>query len=147
MNYNHDLTGQVISATVQVSADSGATIVAQPDQCTPNGASPTVRIEFQDTTSGAWTETDYWWSHAGSVPLSGAETSPVTITADPANLADWSDIYGHSASDPAYTAAFDAAVQNAKIVSLSFGGYCHYANGVAVTGGGATFQLSSFTIG
>jgi hypothetical protein len=142
-NYNRDLTDTTITATVSVSASDGATFVF-PLDC-GGTIPPSVRIEFQDTSAGAYQPTDYWWSDVqGATTLSAAVGAPVTLTADTTNLSDWSDINGTSATDA--QAAFSAALKNVKEVSLSFGGGGCFAHGVAVSNGSATFQLWSFDI-
>ncbi len=144
-NWNTDLTGKIITAHVSINADTGVSFVANPDGC--GGGTPTVRLEFQRTTAGGWVETDYWWSHAGAATLDAATGGVQTLVGNTTNYGDWSDIYGHFADDPAYTAAFENALKDVKEVSLSFGGNC-YARGVAVKSGtgNAMFNLVDYSI-
>lgn len=145
-NYNKDLTGTTITAEVAVTGDPSAfgyNICGGASAGTSGGY---VRIEFQDTAAGPYNETDYWWSHAASTDLMAALSGNVTLTADTTNLADWSDINGHFASDPGYTDGFYHALANAKEISFSFGGGSCYANGVAVESGSASFVMHSLTI-
>lgn len=136
-----DLTGKTISATYWVS--SGGTLFY--DTTGNITGSPNVRIFFETSTPGSFAETDYWWSHAGSSVIA-ADGNTVTITTTIGNTADWSDFYGHFASESAYSNAFTAAASSATYVGLSFGGGYFFANGVGVSGGSATFHLTSFTI-
>jgi len=140
-NYNQDLTGQVIQATVSVSGSPD--FVVRPG-C-GNTIPPSVRIEFQDTSAGTYLPTDYWWSDVnGATTLAAASAGPVNLTGDTTVPADWSDINGESAT--LHRPEFAAALRNVKQVNLSFGGGSCFANGVAVTSGPATFTLQSLTI-
>jgi len=141
-NYNQDLTGQVIKATVSVSGSPAFDVRPGCAGSIP----PSVRIEFQDTSAGTYLPTDYWWSDVnGATTLAAASAGSVNLTGDTTDLSDWSDINGQSATN--YSAEFEAALQNVKQVNLSFGGGSCFANGVAVTSGTATFTLQSLTIG
>ena len=134
-----DLTGKTtITATV---SDAGGpfTYFGQPDAC---GTPANVRLYFQTSSGGSFAETDFWWSNPVSLPLNGL-TTPTSMAAslDPGN---WSDFFGHFGSDPAFTAAFQAAVANVTSIGLSFGGGCFFENGVGAPTGGS-FTLWSFT--
>lgn len=61
---------------------------------------------------------------------------------------EWSDYFGHFGNNPAYAAAFAAAVKDVQMIGLSFGGGCFFENGVGIvpgTGSGS-FRLMDFTV-
>lgn len=136
-----DLEGATITATFTVSGD-GTLFYDLTDNVS---GSPMVRIFFETSTPGSFAETDYWWSHTGSVSIA-ADGTTVTITASVGDAADWSDFYGHFGSDPTYSDAFAAATAHATYVGLSFGGGYFFANGVGVRDGTATFHLTGFSV-
>ena len=161
VNYNSNvepLTGATITATVSVTCSSAS--CAFDWRGTSTGSPASVRIEIQDTTSGAYTPNDYWWYH-GAVSLASASGTAVTITADTNVRASWSNICGQSATDTTvYTGTdcvggtypgvspydgFTNVLANAKIISFSFGGGSFFANGVAVIGS-ATFTATPFVV-
>jgi hypothetical protein len=141
-----DLTGQGVTAKVGVSVATGTqfTYYGDPDGC---GRPANVRFYFQTNTSGAFEETDYWWSNPVSVDLEALKSGDQTlfVAFDPSA---WSDFYGHLGSDPLDAAAFAAAVKDVREIGLSFGGGCFFENGVGIvpgTGSGS-FRLVSFTV-
>jgi hypothetical protein len=136
-----DLTGKTLSATV---SDSGGpfTYYGANTPSNPCPGTATVRFYFQTKSPASFAETDYWWSNPVSLPLNGLNApTPMSAPLTPTN---WSDYNGHLASDPAYTAAFQAAVKNVTSIGLSFGGGCFFENGVGAPNGG-TFTLKSFS--
>jgi hypothetical protein len=140
-----DMTGKTLSATVGVTVTTGTafTYYGQPDGC---GRPANVRFYFQTNTSGKFEETDYWWSNPVSVDLETLKAGDVTLTTGFTG-AEWSDFFGHFGSDPAYSAAFTAAVKDVQTIGLSFGGGCFFENGVGIqpgTGSGS-FRLMDFT--
>lgn len=121
-----------------------------------------MRFEFQDVTSGSYSESDYWWTTGTAQPtvldLNAAVAG--TMTASLANRTLWSNLCGHLASDTnIYTdcitgnagtispsAGFTNATKNAKLVGLSFGSAGSYASGVALNGVPGTFTVTAFGI-
>lgn len=154
-----DLTGQTITATVLV------TVTGNPQFCyggnTPwsswNTASPVpanTRL-YISTNPAAYDlgdaqqhENDYWWSSApGAWTVISATTGTVTLTS-PFDPAHWSNAQGHLASDPNYTAAFQAAVANVAQIGVAFGGGSFYDVGVAIwpNTGTAAFHLINYGV-
>jgi hypothetical protein len=107
-----------------------------------------VRFYFQTDTSGKFDETDYWWSNPVSINLQTLEAGQPASFPLSAPISDplmWSDYYGHFGSSPAYTTAFQRAVQDVEFIGLSFGGGCGFENGVGVATGGGNFRLMDFS--
>lgn len=145
-NYNVDLTGKTITATIGVDVGSDTLFWTRSTDCPNTGVDAYVRLEFQSVNQGPYGPSDYWWSTDGnSLNLASlAASSPQTLVISTKDLSKWSNINGQLASaDPA---GFAKALKNVKQVSLAFGSTCSYASGVAVTGEGGTFQLLSYTI-
>ena len=107
-----------------------------------NGYPGTVRLFLQrkgDNFSGSDVYQQYrYWSVSGFAELKPG-TNTITATLDPSN---WTDVYGKKGSD--FPDRFQAAIQNAENVGVTFGGGCFYGHGVFVTGGTATFTINSF---
>ena len=107
------------------------------------GSPGTVRLFFQrkgDDFSGAGLYQQYrYWSINGFQELNPG-TNTITATLDPSQ---WSDVYGKKGSD--FPDRFQAAINNAENVGVTFGGGCFYGHGVKVTGGTATFTVNSFS--
>jgi hypothetical protein len=143
-----DLTGKTVTARVGVTITNGNphfTYFGEPDAC---GRPANVRFFFQTDTSGKFQETDYWWSNPMSVDLEDLKASDQTLVAQYSDPSQWSDVFGHSGADPAYTAAFIEAVKDVQLNGLSFGGGCFFQNGVGIqpgTGSGK-FRLMDFSI-
>ncbi|MDX6557445.1 MAG: hypothetical protein QOF72_494 [Blastocatellia bacterium] len=142
-----DMTGKTISAMVGVTVTPGTvfTYYGEPDGC---GTPASVRFYFQTDTSGKFDETDYWWSNPVSINLQTLEAGQPASFPLSAPISDpsmWSDYYGHFGSSPAYTAAFQRAVQDVQFIGLSFGGGCGFENGVGVATGGGNFRLMDFS--
>ena len=161
LNYNKDLTGKTITASINIDAVPETTFTYR--GC-PGANAPSVRIEFQSTSAGKYTPNDYWWS-ADSANLASIINNPdiliVEAKTDVLNRAKWTNIAGKPATDTTepwtnYDGTIETvspydgytnALKDVKEVTLSFGGGSCYANGVAVTdGGSATFELLSFGI-
>jgi hypothetical protein len=145
-NCNVDLTGKTITATVGVDVSGDTQFWTRTTACENTGDDAYVRLEFQSVNQGPYGPSDYWWSTGGNnLNLSAlAALSPQTLSISTTDLSKWSNINGQLASaDPV---GFAKALKNVKQVSLAFGSLCSYASGVAVTGGGGTFQLLSYTI-
>ena len=124
-----------------------------------------VRLEFQDTASGAYTSNDYWW-FTGTTGTGVADLNvgtSATLTASLADRTQWTNICGQSATDtvpqpgpncvggtdPAVSPydGFTNALKNVKEVNLSFGRAARYASGVAAVGtDDAVFNMTSFTV-
>ena len=124
---NPDFSNKNISVTYTIMGDGLFS--------NPNGGdgSPTARVYFQAANKGPFNPSNYWWSHAASAVLVNGGPLTISTSTNTDNLADWSDFYGHYASDPIYTDAFKAAVKNVGSVGLSFGGGSFFANGVGAT--------------
>ena len=137
-----DLTGQTVFAELGIVNADTPTYIFYPDGCsTPAN----VRLYFR-TKQKALGESQYWWSNPTSISLAqltllGSTTFDVDL--DPAL---WSDRAGHFGSDPGYTEAFEAAVSDVVEIGVSFGGGCHFAFGVGVSSGSATFQLTELSV-
>jgi hypothetical protein len=153
-----DLTGKSITATV------GLTTTGNPVFCyggnTPWSSWNTCPVpantrlyistnpaayDLQDATLH---ESDYWWSSGPSaVATIDANTGTVVLT-DTFDPTHWSNAQGHSAADPAYTAAFQAAVANVRQIGVGFGGGCFFDVGIAVlpNTGTAVFHLINFSV-
>ncbi|HEV2120460.1 MAG TPA: hypothetical protein VGS11_10220 [Candidatus Bathyarchaeia archaeon] len=161
-------SSNTITATFDVPATLAtlATFVGNPNgnAC---GPSTSVRLFFQSTGTGnpgsitgpapnnGGFETKFWWSNTGTVAttvasgshynfVNGGTGGTITLSV-PLNGADWSDFYGHFGTG-SYGANFNAALGAISFIGLSFGSGCFFANGVGVTGGSATFELTSYTI-
>jgi hypothetical protein len=136
-----DFTGKQISVAYTISA--GATFSYDSSNGNTCGTPATARVYLQAASNGPFNPSNYWWSHSGSAVLVSGNSS---FTADTNNPSDWSDYYGHSAGDSAYSDAFAAAVKNVGSVGLSFGGGCFFANGVGATPSGTSMSLTSFNV-
>ena len=136
-----DRTGGTLSATVGVVTTGTTTFAAYPDGCNPSGADPKVGLYFQTQTVGGFNPSDYWWS-SERVLVDGLVNTPTLLTRGLA-LGNWSDWDGHlNTFDAAHEASFAAAVANVTSWGVSFGGGCHYANGVGTPTGSAVFSLT-----
>jgi hypothetical protein len=146
-NYNVNLTGKTITATVAVHVSTDTLFWTRSTACVNDGNDAYVRLEFQTVAQTPnYGPDDYWWSTDGnSLNLSTlALASPQTLSVSTIDLTKWSNLDGQLASSR--PAAFAKALKNVKEVSLSFGSPCRYASGVAVTGGGGIFELLNYTI-
>lgn len=148
-----------ISATINITGTTGATIQGNPLWTTIYGSPTTpafVRLFFQSNlpsdgsavcVPGNDNSGNYWWAGVSSYTfVAGTGSSAIvtmTATLAPSN---WSGICGGAGS--ANIPAFDNALANVKYVGISFGSGYFYASGVGVDGstGSATFQLVSFTV-
>ena len=142
-----------ITAEVGVTANSGSPTFVSSDACTA-----TVGLEFQDTSAGTYDSNDYWW-YQKRPSLESLTSGETTLTAPLDDRANWINQSGKSAldktenwvewqGDVVHMSPYDGftkAMENVKIVSLSFGG-CGYARGVAVSSGTASFDLLSYSI-
>jgi hypothetical protein len=99
---------------------------------------------FTSAASGAdGNEYHRWWAKSVSYVL-GASGTALVIPLTPGN---WSDVYGHSGDESAQTlAGFTDALNTARWIGLTLGGGCFFGHGVNVSGGTATFTVSSYTI-
>jgi hypothetical protein len=136
-----DLTGKTITATYGIAGTNPAFwySTANGNTC---GTPPTVRLFLQGDTTGKFDPAHYWWSNPVSAQLAlGGGTLSETL-ADPSR---WSDFYGQFGGDPAAAAGFADAVSHVDSIGVSFGGGCFFANGVGVSSGSATFNLTGYT--
>ncbi|HMH02380.1 MAG TPA: hypothetical protein VK555_13255 [Terriglobales bacterium] len=142
-----DMSGKTVSARVGVSVTSGNPVFTYYGQPSCGDVPANVRLYFETNTSGKFEETDYWWSNPMSYSLESLKSSDQNLVAVFSDPTEWSDYNGHFGSDPAYTAAFAAAVKDVQFVGLSFGGGCFFENGVGIQPGtgSAYFRLMDFT--
>lgn len=143
-----DLSGKTVRATVSAAASDGQfTYYGQGTPENPCGTPASVRFFFQTKSPASFAETDYWWSNSTTYPASkplATISSPTAMSAPVSDGSQWSDFYGHFGNDPAYAAAFQAAVKNITSIGVSFGGGCFFENGVGAPNGGS-FTLHTFT--
>jgi hypothetical protein len=145
-----DLTGKTLTASVSL-AFTGAIVygLEHSSACPSVPASMHIFISTDPRTyspgRASRNETGYWWSNPLNVPMSTAVSDAVISV--PLTPGNWSDANGHFASDPAYTAGFEAAVSNVQQVGVSFGGGCFFDTGIGVAGGSGSFTLNSITAG
>ncbi len=134
-----DLTGMTIEAKVKVTASSDAVFTFNPNANT-GPTPPTVRLTFW-TTVGPFNNENYWWSNdVGFQELTaGVFTLTASVSAD-----HWSSLDGKMGTVVPNDFAFAAA--NAKLIGVSFGGGSFFLNGVGVSAGTATFELTSLAV-
>lgn len=128
------MTGQTLSGTASIVATGGTTFVAYPDGCNPLGADPKVGLYFETKSTGGFDPSSYWWS-SERVLLTSLGTA--TVLSRALTQGNWTDYDGQA--DPA---AFAAAASNVVAWGVSFGGGCHYANGVGTPSGSAVFTFT-----
>jgi hypothetical protein len=138
------LTGNSLVAQIEVDGfDPGFNFrIAADNVCDSPPAN--VRLFFQragDDMSGAGQHEFYrWWSNPISYVLAiGSATLTVPLTPD-----QWSSVYGKFGIEN--PAMFQAALENAGAVGVTFGGGCFMGHGVNVIGGSATFILKNYTM-
>lgn len=136
------LTGTV-SATVAVTAIPG-TVFDYSGEQSCGGTNAYVRFFFEKDTSGEFSETNYWWSNPVDVNLSDLVGTSMTISASLSDGSKWSDFYGHFGNDPAYSAAFNAALSDVGMIGLSFGGGCFLKTAWASPPESARLNCSAF---
>lgn len=142
-----NLTGKTITASVAAAATLGSAFYTRSTACDNTGSDAYVRLEFQSTTSGPYSPSDYWWSTgANAINLSTLVTEASdSLSFSTTNPADWSNINGQSGTDD--PDGFANAQKNVKQIGLAFGSSCRYASGVAISGGSGSFHLLSYSIG
>jgi hypothetical protein len=154
-----DLTGKTISATVSLTTTGtpvfiygGNTPWSSWNTTCPVPANTRLYISTNpaayDLQDASQNENDYWWSSGPNAAATiNASTGTVVLT-DTFDPTHWSNAQGHSAADPVYTAAFQAAVANVRQIGVSFGGGCFFDVGVAVkpNTGTAAFHLISYNV-
>jgi len=145
-----DLTSKTLNLTVSVTGGSGTFQDQNNGGCNPD--TKTVRFFITSPQASGTTGPDtrgfytqFWWSNPMSIPLVAAPQAPMTIT-QPVNAPGmWSDLNGTFNNSSSETMdAFLIAIQNVKMVGLSFGGGCFFENGVTTSDGAGTFN-STFT--
>lgn len=130
-----NLFGTTLSATVSIAAASGTTYSAYPDGCNPAGLNPTVGLYFETKATGkTLNPSAYWWSST-RVLLSDLVATPKLLTTAVTDGL-WTNYNGQTDS-----AGFAKAATNVTAWGVSFGGGCHYANGVAASNSSAVFTL------
>ena len=132
--------GKTVSATFAISGASASDFMAYPDQCTPAGAAPNVRIYFETSNAGGFAYYHYWWAATDVVLGNGTFTLTATLAPSRANWGDWD-------GNGDYTdALFAQAASDVTGIGLSFGGYCHYESGVGTVDGQGSLTLTSFSV-
>ena len=140
-----DLTGGTVHAEIAIVDAFNPVYNFYPDGCsTPAN----VRLYIR-TLNKSLGESQYWWSNPTSISLAaltlnGSAGTTFDVDLDPANWSDRAGNFGNS--DPIYAAAFASTVANVAETGLSFGGGCHFAFGVGVESGSATFQLKNLSV-
>lgn len=151
-NFLGDLTGKTISATLNLTTTSNPIITFKGQGTWNTCPAPAQTCFFISSSPGPYDALDssrqneFWFAFNDRAEVS-ATMGTVTIsqTFDPAN---WSNSFGQSAANPAFTAAFQAVVQDVKQSGLWFSGGCFYDIGIAVTvnSGTAIIHLLSYDV-
>jgi hypothetical protein len=85
-----------------------------------------------------------WWSNSVAYQLAPGQANLRASLTDPTH---WTSVLGEKANgSAAATAGFKKAIANLGNVGFSFGGGCFYGHGVRVSGGGARFAVTSYTV-
>jgi hypothetical protein len=85
-----------------------------------------------------------WWSNSVAYQLA---PGPANLSASLTDLSQWTSVLGEKANaSAAATAGFKQAMANLGNVGFSFGGGCFFGHGVRVSGGGARFVVTSYTV-
>jgi hypothetical protein len=146
-----DLSMKTLSDTISVSGDALSFMTQHNGGDCVSNVPAAVRFYFRSpSASGPSTGTppagfytQFWWSNIANVQLvSGSQPSQM-IMANMADLTEWSDWNGQSASNPAVTEAFLEATHKVLEIGLSFGGNCFFETGVTPTGAFSSEQFSS----
>jgi hypothetical protein len=95
-----------------------------------------VRLYFERTIDGRYTESHQWWSTPQAYTLTSLVGNTLTLTA-PLDTANWHDHARVLASD--VPTDFGAAVAKVGAVGVSFGGGCLPGIGAGPTDGTASF--------
>lgn len=99
----------------------------------PSASGPSLGTSPAGTggTTGAGFYTSFWWSHPVQPhELITGNQAGLTITANMADPAEWSDWNGQSGANPEVTPAFETAISHVQEIGLSFGGECFFETGV-----------------
>jgi hypothetical protein len=85
-----------------------------------------------------------WWSNSVAYELAPGSAN---LSASLTDLNQWTSVFGDKANaNAAATAGFKQAMANLGNVGFSFGDGCYYGHGVRVSGGGARFAVTSYTV-
>lgn len=85
-----------------------------------------------------------WWSNRVAYQLASGRAN---LRASLTDLSQWTSVFGEKANASATAAAgFKQAMANLGNVGFSFGGGCFYGHGIGVSGGGASFVGTSYTV-
>src|SRR5271166_3075774 len=85
-----------------------------------------------------------WWSNSVAYEIAPGSAN---LSASLTDLNQWTSVFGEKANaNSAATAGFKQAMANLGNVGFSFGGGCYYGHGVRVSGGGARFAVTSYTV-
>jgi hypothetical protein len=85
-----------------------------------------------------------WWSNSVAYKLAAGRAG---LRAWLTDLSQWTNVLGEKANAGAAAAAgFKQAMANLGNVGFAFGGGCFYGHGVRVSGGGARFAVTSYSL-
>jgi hypothetical protein len=85
-----------------------------------------------------------WWSNSAAYQLASGRAH---LRASLTDLGQWTSVFGEKANASAAAAAgFKQAMANLGNVGFAFGGGCFYGHGVGVSGGGASFVVTKYTV-
>ena len=85
-----------------------------------------------------------WFSNSVAYQLASGVTN---LRASLTDLSQWTSVLGEKANaSAAATAGFQQAMANLGNVGFAFGGGCFYGHGVRVSGGGARFAVTSYSV-
>jgi len=98
----------------------------------PAASGPSVGTSPPGTggTTGTGFYTRFWWSHPVQPHDLTSGSQSLTMSAEMADPAEWSDWNGQSGANPAVTPAFETAITHVQEIGLSFGGECFFETGV-----------------
>lgn len=141
-----DYTGKTLSAVSELIGDVqywGEGTSA--NNCYGTPANVRFVIMTVQNYSDAGAASSAWFSNPVSVELLAGGSLVLQATI---NSLQWSDLYGHSASDPAYTASFQASVKKIVAAGLALGGGCFFDVGVKPQSPSIPtyFSLKSFSV-
>jgi hypothetical protein len=85
-----------------------------------------------------------WWSNSVAYKLAPGRAYLRALLTD---LGQWTSVLGETANASTVAAAgFKQAMANLGNVGFAFGGGCFYGHGVRVSGGGARFAVTSYSL-
>jgi len=85
-----------------------------------------------------------WWSNSVAYKLASGRANLTALLTD---LSQWTSVLGERANaSTAAASGFRQATANLGNVGFAFGGGCFYGHGVRVSGGGARFAITGYSI-